>query len=106
MNKIKTAFTSFLWYLGGILEFICIPLYAAALKNIAVTYEWFKMLRSYEHIKIVYGIVAVITMAVFSLLVLIMRKQKRVSEMIIALICFLVQAAGVITVLVVQINRY
>ena len=106
MNKIKTKIISFLWYFGGILEFICIPLYAASLKNIAVTYEWFKMLRNYEHIKIVYGIFAVITMAVFSLLVLIMRKQKKISEMVIALICFLVQASGVITVLLVQLNRY
>ena len=105
MNKLKTMIISILWYLGAILEFVSIPMYAAALKNVAITYSWFEMLRNYEHIKILYGIVALVTMAVFAILVLIMKKQKRVSEMVIALICFLVQAAGIITMLVVQINR-
>lgn len=105
MNKLKTIFVSFLWYLGGIMEFISIPLYAAALRNIAITYKWFEILRGYEHIKIVYGIVALVTMAIFSILVMIMRKEKRASEMVIALICFMVQAIGLITVLAVQIDR-
>ena len=102
MNKLKSIFTSFLWYLGALLEFVSIPLNLAALKDISITYEWFTALRNYEFIEIVYYIVAFVTMLVFSMLVLVSRKNKRISEMMLALLCFFIQVVGMLIVLSVQ----
>ncbi len=102
MNKLKSIGISFLWYLGAFLEFVSIPLNLAALKDISITYEWFLKIRNYEYVEIVYYIVAAITMLVFSMLVLISRKNKKVSEMMLALLCFMIQVVGMLIVLSVQ----
>ncbi len=102
MNKLKSIGISFLWYLGAFLEFVSIPLNLAALKDISITYEWFLQLRNYEYIEIAYYIVASVTMLVFAALVLISRKNKKVSEMMLALLCFFIQVVGMLIVLSVQ----
>jgi uncharacterized membrane protein YhaH (DUF805 family) len=84
-------FMKTLWNLGTVLEFITIPLYFAAMKNRAITYEWFVKLREFEYIEVVYCSFAAATMFVFSILVMMNRKRERGQDMFIALMCFIAQ---------------
>lgn len=82
---------SFLWNLGSIFQFITIPLHLAAMKNRAITYEWFVKLREFEYIEVVYCAFAAITMFVFSILVVMNRNRGRWKDMWIGLLCFATQ---------------
>ena len=100
MEKFKMKCISFLWYLGTVLELVTIPLCLGALKDVTITYDWYKTLSQYENIEMVYYIVAAITMGVFSLLVIINKKRKKVEEMFAALLCFSIQVVALAVVLI------
>ncbi len=84
-------FMTFLWRLGSILEFITLPLYLAAMQNRTITYGWFIKLRDFKYIDATYYTFAAITLFVFSILVIMNRNRERWTEMLLALLCFVVQ---------------
>ena len=104
MKKIIGTFLTGLWYLGSILQVITLPLCMAALKDVSITYDWFKLLKKYEHIEITYYVTAAITMFIFAILVLISRYQKKMPDMLIALMGFAVQGILLASAIIAQFN--
>lgn len=84
-------FMTFLWKIGSFLEFITLPLYLAAMQNRTITYEWFIKLREFKYIDATYYTFAGITAFIFSILVVMNRNRERWTDMLLALLCFVVQ---------------
>lgn len=84
-------FMTFLWKIGSLLEFITIPLYFAAIQNRTITYNWFLKLREFKYIDATYYTFSGITILIFSILVVMNRNRERWTDMLLALLCFMVQ---------------